>query len=494
MISGTPNIQMSSITQHNSSIEHKNACASAENKQSDCRDQEDNRALGDPDISEEDRVVFNTVYHTAKEQEPSEKVNRHLELQRKNGLDTKYQNISPKTVTEMQEAICNVLTENLVSNINHSPVYSIMLDESTDITVEKKLSICVRYVNKKGKAETTFLCNVPLADGCAHTIVSTVSEQFEGLGIDLSKCTSLATDGAAVMMGKRSGVGVQMQSKYSPFCIQTHCIAHRLNLACTVTIKKDEYMVKFKDKFDALYHFITASHSRVSTLKRIQELLDEPELTIKQPHSIRWLGLKNAVEAVYETYASVLATLSKFAAEKNSVAKGLYKYFGNYKVALVIAFMLDIHTELGVLSQQFQKQNLLLSEAQPLIDGTLAKLELMSSVDGEGLRNMKSEINIADDVVSYKGEKLKHMDIEFERLRVAYIKNLRKNIKQRLRKEDGDILADFGKVLEPITVCNTEDQDSNDSLRHLANFMELKKKLLLCMVTLLKVLKSQRGK
>ena len=179
MISGTPNIQMSSITRHNSSIEHKNACASAENKQSDCRDQEDNRALGDPDISEEDRVVFNTVYHTAKEQEPSEKVNRHLELQRKNDLDTKYQNISPKTVTEMQEAICNVLTENLVSNINNSPVYSIMLDESTDITVEKKLSICVRYVNKMGKAETTFLCNVPLADGCAHTIVSTVSEQFE---------------------------------------------------------------------------------------------------------------------------------------------------------------------------------------------------------------------------------------------------------------------------------------------------------------------------
>ena len=174
--------------------------------------------------------------------------------------------------------------------------------------------------------------------------------------------------------------------------------------------------------------------------------------------------------------------MSKFAAEKNSVAKGLYKYFGNYKVALVIAFMLDIHTELGVLSQQFQKQNLLFSEVQPLIDGTLAKLELMSSVDGEGLRNMKSEINIADDEVSYKGEKLQHsnsMDTEFERLRVAYIKNLRKNIKQRLRKEDGDILADFGKVLEPITVCNTEDQDSNDSLRHLANFYGTEKETII---------------
>ena len=302
--------------------------------------------------------------------------------------------------------------------------------------------------------------------------MSTVSEQFEAVGIELSKCTSLATDGAAVMMGKRAGVGVQMQSKYSPYCVQTHCIAHRLNLACTDTIKKDDYMVKFRDKFNALYHFITASSSRVSTLKRIQDLLNEPELTIKEPHSIRWLGLKTAVEAVYESYASVLSTLSKFAAEKNPVAKGLYKYFSNYKVALVIALMLDIHTELGVLSQQFQKQNLMFSEVQPLIDGTLAKLELMSTVDGEGLRSMKAEIQTGDEVL-YKGEKLQFSDsmaTEFENLRKKYIQTMKKNIKQRLRKADGDILSDLGKVLEPITVCNTDESECDESLSHLASF------------------------
>ena len=74
-------------------------------------------------------------------------------------------------------------------------------------------------------------------------------------------------------------------------------------------------------------------------------MLEEPELSMKEPHSIRWLGLKEAVEAVYESYASVLSTLSKFAAEKHSAAKGLYKYFCSYKVALIIAFMLDVHSE-----------------------------------------------------------------------------------------------------------------------------------------------------
>ena len=73
----------------------------------------------------------------------------------------------------IQESIWRVLTNSLVRDINLSPVLSIMLDKSTEITVEKNFSICVRYV-KLGNAQTTFLCNVHLSDGCAHTIVSTV--------------------------------------------------------------------------------------------------------------------------------------------------------------------------------------------------------------------------------------------------------------------------------------------------------------------------------
>ena len=54
------------------------------------------------------------------------------------------------------------------------------------------------------------------------------------------------------------------------------------------------------------------------------------------------------MHAVFESYASVLATLSKFAAEKNVIVKGIYEYFCSYKVALVIAFVLDIHNELAI--------------------------------------------------------------------------------------------------------------------------------------------------
>ncbi|XP_046561754.1 zinc finger protein 862-like [Haliotis rubra] len=271
-------------------------------------------------------------------------------------------------------------------------------------------------------------------------------------------------------MGKRTGVGKQMQAKYSPFCIQTHCVAHRLNLACIDSIKKIEFMVKFRDKFNSLYNFISASSRRILALRRIQTLLEEPELTIKEPHSIRWLGLKNAVEAVFESFESVLSTLSKFAAEKNAVAKGLYKYFASYKVALVIAFLLDVHTELAVLSCSLQKKNLLFSELRPLIEGTLNKVDTMKAHDGQSLKEMKTRIETKNEETFVGGEKLlfaKTMNGQFETLRAEYLKNLMKNIKNRFKEEDTAIFTDMSMALKPLTVNTVFGEESGDAVAHL---------------------------
>ena len=110
-------------------------------------------------------------------------------------------------------------------------------------------------------------------------------------------------------MGKNLGVGVQFKSKAAPFFLQSHCVAHRLNLAITDSIKNIKPLKKFSEKFGNLYNYFSAPGNRTFWLKQMQDLLDEPQLTIKEPYSIRWLGLKRAVEAVFDCYSSVLATL-----------------------------------------------------------------------------------------------------------------------------------------------------------------------------------------
>lgn len=195
----------------------------------------------------------------------------------------------------------------------------------------------------------------------------------------------------------------------------------------TDSIKKLDTLKKFQDNFNSLYHFMSGSSNRTSKLQNIQKLFGEPELTIKEPHSIRWLGLKNAVEAVYESYSSVLATLSNYAAEKNSTALGLHKYFAQYKTVVLVSFMLDIHDVLAMLCQQLQKKNLVFSEIQPLMEATIAKLNFLESGAGNAEKNMRDCIELREEegnTAAYlNGEKLKkyseNIEIELKNLKTT---------------------------------------------------------------------------
>ncbi|KAH3747096.1 hypothetical protein DPMN_181518 [Dreissena polymorpha] len=122
----------------------------------------------------------------------------------------------------------------------------------------------------------------------------------------------------------------------------------------------------------------------------MQKGLDEPEITLKEPHSIRWLRLQNAVEAVYFSYLSSFSTLSCFAEEGNAIANGLLKYFINYKTVLLVAFMLDVHEELRILRKRLQEQSLQFSDTESYVDGFLGKLQNLKFSDGQRLKEMKA--------------------------------------------------------------------------------------------------------
>lgn len=467
---GSPNIQKNSIERHGLSSEHKQAEKDLLKESGDTSKTYDSDVNEEDDsisVTDDDSKLFRTIFYVSKEELPSDKVNSLIELQNLNGANIKYKNLSYVTINDIQSCISSIIQRSLIEEILQSDTYAIMIDESTDLAVQKHLSICVRYV-KSGEAVTRFLANVAVEDGKAHTIVS----HLTNLGLDPAKILSLATDGASTMTGKKTGVGVQMKSKYSPFSVQTHCIAHRLNLAVTDSIKKLDTLKKFQDNFNSLYHFMSGSSNRTSKLQNIQKLFVEPELTIKEPHSIRWLGLKNAVEAVYESYSSVLATLSNYAAEKNSTALGLHKYFAQYKTVVLVSFMLDIHDVLAMLCQQLQKKNLAFREIQPLMEATIAKLNFLESGAGNAEKNMRDCIELREEegnTAAYlNGEKLKkyseNIEIELKNLKTTYISSLKKNIRHRFKNEDSEIFKDFSLLLEPVVVNVANSGESEEAL------------------------------
>lgn len=111
-----------------------------------------------------------------------------------------------------------------------SPVFSILIDETTDISVINEMVIYTRFITSDAQVCTVFLKIVELSNGSAETIEAALMTYLEEKSIPLSRLVGFGSDGASVMIGKHSGVATRMKNR-QPILTSIHCMAHRLALA-----------------------------------------------------------------------------------------------------------------------------------------------------------------------------------------------------------------------------------------------------------------------
>ena len=156
--------------------------------------------------------------------------------------------MSDQAAEEFQEARAKVITNEIEKEIQQSRFLSVLVDESTDISVTQKLVVYVRFVTQD------FLQN--LSDGKAATILDTLKAVLTEKRLPhhvLSKVFGLGSDGAAVMTGVKGGVSGLMK-KENPMIVNVHCLAHRLAL-CTSQAATDIPALKgYQQIITDIYH------------------------------------------------------------------------------------------------------------------------------------------------------------------------------------------------------------------------------------------------
>ena len=161
---------------------------------------------------------FNTMYYIVKEGQPLNQYSRVLALQIKNKCpdlqDSKKLYSSEEAKTEILDSINETLEEKVDSDINDSEFIGLIIDESTDVTINKKLNVYVKCLSDN-QSVIHFLDCINVIDGKAETIVSETVKLFERKGIPMTKLMTLASDGASVMTGRLNGVGVRLRREYS---------------------------------------------------------------------------------------------------------------------------------------------------------------------------------------------------------------------------------------------------------------------------------------
>ena len=109
---------------------------------------------------------------------------------------------------------------------------------SSDSSITESIMVYI-HTCQKGEVKTTFIKCCQVQHGTALGVINAIKRSAETVmefNTFLSKLVAMGSDGASVMLGKKSGVLALLKEQRS--LIGIHCSAHRLELCYKDAIKK----------------------------------------------------------------------------------------------------------------------------------------------------------------------------------------------------------------------------------------------------------------
>ncbi|XP_060571778.1 E3 SUMO-protein ligase KIAA1586-like isoform X2 [Ruditapes philippinarum] len=382
---------------------------------------------------------------------------------------------------EFQESISAVIEENILERVKSSEKYSLMFDESTDISVHQNLIMYIRILETDHlgvvNPKTHFFCIDSLERANAESIYAKVICTLNEKGIKLSGLCGVSTDGASVMVGNKSGVVTRLKQAV-PGILATHCIGHRLALSCCSGADSIPYLVKVQEILNSVYKYFHFSPKHMAMLESIQQHTKGNSLKFKEVFHTRWLSFEGSVEALVRNYSDLV---SVFLEESSGKALSLYKPITSFKFLYVVNFLCDILKPLAALSKSYQKSDLDFSEVTPLLRSTVAKVEsLGSKKDGTCLSKFLSQVphepQVGDDglmTFQYQGHTIR--DGEKQRQEAnsicdKFVKGMVRSMNDRFSdNDDSVVLTALCNYFNPVVDKDSKVDDVDVIVEYLGN-------------------------
>ncbi|CAK9291788.1 unnamed protein product [Gordionus sp. m RMFG-2023] len=138
--------------------------------------------------------------------------------------------ISPDIQNEIINICNNLIVEKLIKIVNKSTFFSVLADETTDISNQQQMSLVIRILNLDTiKISEFFLQFIPLNNGTGENIAKQIISFLKNNDIDITKIRGQGYDGAPAMSGKINGVQAYIKKK-CPKALYVHCGEYSQNL------------------------------------------------------------------------------------------------------------------------------------------------------------------------------------------------------------------------------------------------------------------------
>ncbi|XP_075670248.1 uncharacterized protein LOC142640019 [Castanea sativa] len=202
---------------------------------------------------------------------------------------------------DMVNAIARETSKAIIEDLGNG-FFSILVDESRDISVKEQMALVLRYVNKQGIIIERFLGIVHVASTTALSLKCAIEGLLCEHNLSLSRLRGQGYDGASNMQGDINGLKTLIL-KENKSAFYVHCFAHQLQLTLVAVAKNHINIADFFYVVSNLVTVVGGSCKRRDALRdaqfaKIKEDLENgvrrsgqglnQETNLKRPGDTRW--------------------------------------------------------------------------------------------------------------------------------------------------------------------------------------------------------------
>ncbi|KAK5642665.1 hypothetical protein RI129_008832 [Pyrocoelia pectoralis] len=223
--------------------------------------------------------------------------------------------------------------------------YSLIIDESTDVSVNKYLAICVRYFNGTSLTVTNdFLGLVEVERATAVDLHALLINFLQKIGLPLQNMIALGTDGGANLCGRNNSVFTLLQNDV-PNLILLKCICHSIHLCSSKASSELPSCLDFLCR--EIYNWFSNSPLRKIEYRKIYDLININEnrsfKNFVKLSPTRWLARFNVIDRIVDQWTE-LKTFFNMVGDKEKCykAKTLADILNDNKILMYLKFLLPL--------------------------------------------------------------------------------------------------------------------------------------------------------
>ncbi|KAL6540509.1 hypothetical protein OROMI_024392 [Orobanche minor] len=280
---------------------------------------------------------------------------------------------SPKVQKELVNACATMTRSAILADIGDK-FFSLMVDESRDISLKEQMAVVFRYVNN-GEVIERFFSVEHVTDTSSLSLKNAIDMLFARHGLSLSRLRGQGYDGASNMSGKFNGLQ-SLILKENPAAHYIHCFAHQLQLVVVSVAKGSPSVSDFVDYLCRIVNLVGASCKRKDMFRqkqhdRILQLLESGEITsgkgknqetsLTRPGDTRWGSYHKTILRLFLNWpiaVEVLGDILEDATnqEQKGIAQGLLEKMETFKFVFMLHLMKEILGITNDLSEALQRK------------------------------------------------------------------------------------------------------------------------------------------